>query len=73
MNLVDPFATTPLDAYELVDAALRHAGAEIGRAELVGLVPDAVLHAIPRARWAALDLDVDRTIEARLARRGERS
>jgi hypothetical protein len=33
-------------------------------------VPDAVLRAVPPTRWASLDLAEDRTIEARLARRG---
>ena len=35
---------------------LRAAGASIGRCELVGLVPEAVLDAIPEDEWAALDL-----------------
>jgi glutamate formiminotransferase len=69
MNLVDPLAVGPLAAAELVRDHLRAAGASIGRAELVGLVPQAVLRATPRAAWAALDLAEDRTIEARVARR----
>ena len=40
------------------------------RAELVGLVPDAALRAVPRARWGELDLDEERTIEARMADHG---
>ena len=38
-------------------------------AELVGLVPEAVLRAVPQARWPQLDLAADRTIEARLEAR----
>jgi hypothetical protein len=38
-------------------------------AELVGLVPASVLDRTDPARWSQLDLDVERTIEARLARR----
>ena len=40
------------------------------RAELVGLVPAAVLDAAPLERWAELDLAADRTIEARLLEAG---
>ena len=36
------------------------------RAELVGLAPAAVVRSTPAHRWAELDLDPDRTIEARL-------
>jgi hypothetical protein len=39
---------------------------EIDRAELVGLVPAAVLAETPARRWSELDLDPSRTIEARL-------
>ena len=61
MNLVDPLAFGPDRAYDEV-AAL----APVARAELVGLVPGAVLEAVPERRWAELDLDPSRTIEARL-------
>ena len=44
------------------------ARAAIARAELVGLVPEAVLrNGSTRRRWAELDLSPERTIEARLA------
>lgn len=62
MNLVDPTTVGP-DA--VVDAIA--AMAPTDGAELVGLVPAAVLDAIDPARWPALDLAADRTIEARLA------
>lgn len=60
-NLVDPFSVGPTAAF---DAVARHA--PVARAELVGLAPAAVLDAAPRHRWPELDLDPDRTIEARL-------
>jgi len=66
MNLIDPRAVGPAEAYDLV-ATL----AEVGRAELVGLVPAWVLDAVMPTRWAELDLSADRTIEARLARSPE--
>jgi glutamate formiminotransferase len=62
MNLVAPEVTGPAEAYDAVAAGARVAGAE-----LVGLVPAAVLDHIPPSRWRELDLDPDRTIEARLA------
>lgn len=51
MNLVDPLRLGPAEAYDAV-AAL----APIARAELVGLVPPAVLEKVPAGRWAELDL-----------------
>ena len=64
-NLVEPLTTGPVAAW---DAVAAHA--EVGRAELVGLAPEAVLTATPRSRWADLDLAPDRPIEARLAATG---
>jgi len=58
----------PADVWDMVAAH-----APIARAELVGLVPQAVLDAAPAGRWAQLDLGPDRTIEARLAGRARRS
>ena len=57
----------PADVWDLVAGH-----APIARAELVGLVPAAVLEAVPAARWEQLDLGADRTIEARLAERDRR-
>jgi glutamate formiminotransferase len=64
MNLVAPLEVGPADVWDRVAAR-----APIARAELVGLVPEAVLDRAPEGRWAELDLAPDRTIEARLARR----
>ena len=61
MNLVEPARLGPAQAYDLVASHVA-----ITRAELVGLVSSKTLHAIPPRRWRQLDLDVDRTIEARL-------
>jgi hypothetical protein len=65
MNLIAPDVVGPAEAWDLA-ADL----APVNRAELVGLVPQAVLDRTPRTRWAQLDLAADRTIEARLGRRG---
>jgi len=64
MNLVDPLAVGPAAAADAVAELV-----PIDGCELVGLVPRAVLDAVPEARWTDLDLAEDRTIEARLARR----
>ncbi len=64
MNLLAPLEVGPAAVY---DAVAAH-GASIERAELVGLVPRAVVERAPRGRWAQLDLSPERTIEARLAR-----
>jgi glutamate formiminotransferase len=63
MNLVDPLVEGPAAAYDAVAARAPVAGAE-----LVGLVPAAVLEAIPPSRWEELDLGPHRTIESRVAR-----
>jgi glutamate formiminotransferase/glutamate formiminotransferase/formiminotetrahydrofolate cyclodeaminase len=62
MNLVDPLAVGPAEAWDRI-AAL----ATPGRAELVGLVPAAVVERTDPGRRAQLDLAEDRTIEHRLA------
>jgi glutamate formiminotransferase / 5-formyltetrahydrofolate cyclo-ligase len=64
MNLIEPLAVGPAEAWDIVSALV-----PVARAELVGLVPAAVLDRTPRARWAELDLAPDRTIEARVAQR----
>ncbi len=66
-NLIDPLRAGPADVFDTV--ARR---AEIDRAELVGLVPAAVLSTTPDRRWSELDLDPSRTIEARLESAGIR-
>ncbi len=60
-NLIDPFSYGPAAAF---DAVAAHA--EVVRAELVGLVPAAVLEVVPTERWQQLDLARSRTIETRL-------
>lgn len=65
MNLTDPDRYGPADAFDAVARLATVAGAE-----LVGLVPEAVLAAIPPDRWAELDLARSRTIEARLQQAG---
>jgi glutamate formiminotransferase / 5-formyltetrahydrofolate cyclo-ligase len=67
MNLVAPMELGPADAFDLVAGLAPVAGAE-----LVGLLPQSCLAAIPRDRWAQLDLAEERTIEARLAARAAR-
>ena len=65
MNLVDPSVVGPDAAFDAVAAR-----AAVARAELVGLVPRAVLDRIDPGRWAQLDLAAERTIEARCAQQG---
>jgi len=68
-NLVDPDRLGPDRAYDLIATALEHRGGGVVRAELVGLVPESVLRAVPTHRWRELDLSASRTIEARLEAR----
>lgn len=64
-NLIAPAVVGPDAVYDAVAGR-----AAVARAELVGLAPASVLVAIPQHRWAALDLDWSRTIEARLQQAG---
>ncbi len=66
-NLIDPHSVGPAAIYDAVAARAR-----VARAELVGLMPASVLGAVKASRWAQLDLDEERTIEARLEARGHR-
>jgi glutamate formiminotransferase len=65
-NLIDPVARSVVDVYDAVAAGAESKGCKVLRAELVGLAPAVVLDAVPRHRWAELDLTEDRTIEGRL-------
>jgi glutamate formiminotransferase len=62
MNLLDPARLGPAEVWDSVSEQ-----APVERAELVGLVPAAVLARTPRARWEELDLAESKTIEACLA------
>jgi len=57
-------------AQDRVAELVRRGGGEVDRAELVGLLPESVLRAVPEDRWTELDLGPTATIEARLAGRG---
>jgi glutamate formiminotransferase len=70
MNLIAPHEVGPAAAFDRVRAEAAALGSDVEGAELVGLVPGAVLHAVPAARWPELDLAPDRTIRARLEERG---
>jgi glutamate formiminotransferase len=69
-NLIDLGAVSVVDVYDAVAAGAESHGCSVLRGELVGLIPEVALRAVPRNRWAQLDLGEDRTIESRLAARG---
>jgi glutamate formiminotransferase len=60
-NLVRPLVVGPAQVWDAVASMT-----PVANAELVGLVPQAVLAATPESRWEELDLAVERTIEERL-------
>lgn len=66
-NLLDPLSFGPEQAYDSVRRLASELGTEITNAELVGLIPASVLALIPKGRHRQLDVDEDRTVEARLA------
>jgi glutamate formiminotransferase/glutamate formiminotransferase/formiminotetrahydrofolate cyclodeaminase len=57
MNLVDPLRVTPADAFDAVAAR-----APVDRAEVVGMVPAALLEVVPAERWVELDLDAAKAL-----------
>jgi glutamate formiminotransferase len=66
-NLMDPISFGPAQAYDAVDRVAHEHGVGIYRAELVGLAPASVVDSTPPARHRQLDLDPERTLEARLS------
>ncbi len=66
-NLVEPAALGPDRLYDAVAARVREAGGKPEGGELVGLVPELVLAAVPKGRWRELGLSDEQTIESRLA------
>jgi glutamate formiminotransferase / 5-formyltetrahydrofolate cyclo-ligase len=66
-NLIDPGRFGPARLYDEVASLVAEAGGSTEGAELVGLVPQAVLAVIPPDRWAELGLSEESTVEARLA------
>jgi hypothetical protein len=64
-NLLQPFAFGPGQVYDAVAAKTA-----VARAELVGLIPRAVVHYEERSRWDHLALAEETTIEARLEQAG---
>jgi glutamate formiminotransferase len=71
-NLIDPVRVGPAAVYDAVSALVEDAGGTVEGAELVGLIPEVVLAAVPAARRRALGLSEEATVEARLppGRRG---
>lgn len=67
-NLLDPSAVTPLEVLDRIESLLPRDGAVL-RCEVVGLVPDEALEAVPEAAWARLGLEASRSLEAALAAR----
>jgi glutamate formiminotransferase len=68
-NLIDPGVLGPAELYDAVAGLVTEAGGAVQSGELVGLLPRAILQAIPPARWPELGLSADSTVEARLDRR----
>ena len=66
-NLLDPDAFGPAALYDAVAALAAEVGGAVEGAELVGLLPDVVLTAVPPARRPELGLSAEATVEARLA------
>ena len=64
-NLIAPLVVGPSTIYDEVSNLVPRSA--IDHAELVGLIPEALLRAQDPARWDQLDLSYEKTIEDRLA------
>jgi glutamate formiminotransferase len=67
-NLIDPGRHGPTRVHDDVARLVVEAGGAVEGAELVGLIPEFVLAAVPRDRWSELGLAEGLTVESRLAR-----
>ncbi len=65
-NLVDPAFYGPARLYDAVAQLVKEAGGSVEGAELVGLIPSAVLAKISPVRYEELGLSPDTTVESRL-------
>jgi len=65
-NLIDPGQLGPAALFDLVSQHTTGAGGTVEGAELVGLLPETVLEAVPPDRWAELGLTAGSTVESRL-------
>ncbi len=65
-NLVDPDRYGPEPLYDAVAVLAAEAGGTVEGGELVGLIPEAVLAAVPPGRRAELGLSAGATVESRL-------
>jgi glutamate formiminotransferase len=65
-NLIDPGLFGVEAAYDCIAAAVEKHHGEIHNAELVGLLPAALLEEVDRSRWKELGLNEGSTIESRL-------
>ena len=65
-NLVDPGRYGPARLFDAVAALAGERGGTVEGAELVGLIPDVVLAAVPTARRGELGLSEEATVESRL-------
>jgi glutamate formiminotransferase / 5-formyltetrahydrofolate cyclo-ligase len=67
-NLLDPVRYGPAQLYDAVASLAAEAGGAVEGAELVGLLPEVVLAAVPAARRVELGISTHATVESRLSR-----
>jgi glutamate formiminotransferase len=65
-NLIEPALVGPAECYDAVAEQVTSAGGSVMGAELVGLIPSAILGRVAPSRWGELGLAETATVEARL-------
>jgi glutamate formiminotransferase len=68
-NVVEPDWVSLTEVYDHVARGVEAHGCRARRGELVGLLPETALFAVPGRRWAELGLRAEDTIEFRLGTR----
>ncbi len=68
MNLEDPERVSPADVFDAIDEEARARGGHAGRIEVIGMIPDALVHLASTGRLCLPDLEPARILSHRLSR-----
>ena len=67
MNLEDPFATSPLDVFGAIERAVARRGGRIVETEVIGMIPDTLVHPAAVDRLQLSDFRPARVLSRRVA------
>ncbi|MGD2045535.1 MAG: glutamate formimidoyltransferase [Gemmatimonadota bacterium] len=67
MNLEDPFATSPVTVFEAIEEAVMDRGGHIEETEVIGMIPDTLVHPATGNRLLISDFGPARVLSRRVA------